>query len=130
MASLAPSRRKIGVRQKMPQAMISPLKMAVKKLTEAMRLAAATSFSPSCSEIRLPPPMPRVKPTAWMHAMSEKQIPTAPVASVPREDTVRLSTRLAAEVISILAMDGSASESRSREVGACIIRSCSDLACI
>ena len=69
--------------------------------------------------------MPKVKPTAWMHAIREKQIPTAPVASVPSEETVRLSIRLAAEVISILAMAGSASESRSLGMGACIMRSCS-----
>ena len=65
----------------------TPKKIADAKALEPETLAASRFFSPSLRDIMEPQPIPKVKPTAWIIAISEKTIPTAALALVPNCDT-------------------------------------------
>ena len=68
-----------------------------------------------------PPPMPIVKPTAWMIAMIEKTTPTAPAALVPSWDTKYVSAMLYNDETSIETMVGMASLVTSFSTGDSVI---------
>ena len=61
---------------------ITPRTRAISTPLEAQTSAASRSSCPRRREEMEPEPTPMVKPTAWMMAMAEKTMPTAPEALV------------------------------------------------
>ena len=76
-AQISPSRR-----QRPSKDSSSPSTRARKTAVEAKVLASSPRSFPSSREAVDPAPMPTVKPTAWMMAMMENTMPTAPEALV------------------------------------------------
>lgn len=62
-----------------------------------------------------------MKPMAWMTAISENTMPTAPAALVPSCATKNVSAILYTAVTSMLMMVGTASVATSLGMGVCVI---------
>ena len=84
-------------------------------------MAFPSSFAPSCLESMFPAPMPIVKPMAWIMAMIEKTMPTAPVADVPSIETKKVSAVLYSADTIMLMIVGTASFPIRRETGVSVI---------
>ncbi|OPZ40543.1 MAG: hypothetical protein BWY99_00639 [Synergistetes bacterium ADurb.BinA166] len=95
MVSVAPSSRiRPSMRLRPKTASSMPNRKTTKNPLEATVFASSTFCAPSRRDIQVPEPMPMVNPTAWIMAMREKTIPTAPEALVPSLDTKNVSPML------------------------------------
>ena len=95
--------------------------MPRKKPLEAYILASSSSFAPRRLEERLPAPIPIVKPIAWITAMIENTMPTAPAAEVPSCATKKVSAMLYMLETSMETIVGTASFKTSRRTGVSVI---------
>ena len=68
--------------------------------------------------------MPSMKPMAWMTAISENTMPTAPAALVPSCATKNVSAILYTAVTSMLIIVGMARETTSLPTGVAVNLSC------
>ena len=95
MVSVAPRSRISGTTKIDPKMVSkSPITIAVKNPVLAAQVALSSSFAPRCRDTIVPEPIPSVKPTAWIIAIRENTIPTAPTALVPSWDTKKVSAIL------------------------------------
>ena len=75
-------------------ARISERRKAKKKPEEAVTVASSSLFAPSWRDRMFPAPIPIVNPIAWIIAMIENTMPTAPAALVPSFATKYVSAVL------------------------------------
>ena len=95
MVGVAPSSdMSWSLNRRPPRAITVPPAMEEKKATDAMEWASSLLPAPRLRDTRLPAPIPKVNPTAWMMAIREKTMPTAPLALVPSWDTKKVSAML------------------------------------
>ena len=74
--------------------MAVPAARAEKKTALATVSACSFSLASRWRDTRLPEPIPREKPTAWMMAMMENTMPTAPEALMFSRETKKVSAIL------------------------------------
>ena len=86
----------------------TPPKIPLKNVTETTDSASFLFPAPRLLEIKLPAPIPSIKPTAWIMVIMEKTIPTAALALVPNLETKNISESPYTDITSILRIVGTA----------------------
>jgi len=88
MVGVAPRARTRGSISDSPATVRSrPRARDMRKALVATPSASSFRRAPRSRAVQLPAPIPTVKPTAWMMAISENTTPTAPAALVPSLET-------------------------------------------